>query len=52
MRQVQHTLNTLISIFGQNRKVPSTSLNSAVHCEQRQLHDYYCDAEKPYITQF
>ncbi|WP_299112315.1 hypothetical protein [uncultured Winogradskyella sp.] len=41
----------LIEIF---RSSPKRIINTIVpktHCEQKQIHDYYCDAEKPHISQ-
>ncbi|WP_157491755.1 hypothetical protein [Maribacter thermophilus] len=40
----------LIEIFGQSKKEVKTTLSAKTHCEQKHHHDFYCDAEKPYIS--
>lgn len=40
----------LIEIFRKSNKAVPTALNAVVHCEQKHHHDYYCDAEKPFIS--
>ncbi|NRD19465.1 hypothetical protein HNV08_05350 [Winogradskyella eckloniae] len=40
----------LIEIFRNQRpkKIVST-INTETHCAQKHMHDFYCDAERPYI---
>ena len=39
----------LIEIFrGKGRKVLNT-ISPKTHWEQKHIHDYYCDAEMPYV---
>lgn len=39
----------LIEIFrGNGRKVLNT-IPAKTHCEQRYIHDFYCEAERPFI---
>lgn len=40
----------LIEIFGQSKKEVKRTLSTETHCEQKYHHDFYCDAEKPYIS--
>ncbi|MDN3665139.1 hypothetical protein ACFFU1_02780 [Algibacter miyuki] len=40
----------LIEIFRGNRKPVLNTISPKTHCEQNSLHDFYCDAEKPYIS--
>ena len=40
----------LIEIFGQSKKSGFSTINPKVHCEQKHHHDFYCDAEKPFIS--
>lgn len=48
---LKHTsIFNLIEIFRKNRRKESYSLNLETHCEQKQIHDYYCDAEKPHVS--
>lgn len=44
------SLFNLIEIFRHQMKPAVHTLNTRTHCEQKQLHDYYCDAEKPYVA--
>lgn len=39
----------LIEIFRQGKKVLQT-ISPKTHCSQKSLHDYYCDAEKPFVS--
>jgi hypothetical protein len=47
--QIKSIFN-LIEIFRQTKKSSSESINAVSHCEQEQHHDFYCDAEKPFIS--
>lgn len=47
--QIKSIFN-LIEIFRQSDKVTQKVINSQSHCEQKYHHDYYCDAEKPFIS--
>ncbi len=40
----------LIEIFRQGMKPAVNTIIPKTHCEHRQHHDYYCDAEKPYVA--
>lgn len=39
----------LIEIFRQGKKQIARTINPKIHCEQRSLHDFYCDTERPFI---
>lgn len=41
----------LIEIFRGKRSKKANSLNLETHCEQKQIHDYYCDVERPHISE-
>lgn len=40
----------LIEIFTQSKKLTINTVNLENHCEQKHHHDFYCDAEKPFIA--
>ncbi len=40
----------LIEIFRGKRKRVLNTLSPKTHCEQKQIHDYYCDAERPHVS--
>ncbi|MBP1841281.1 hypothetical protein [Formosa algae] len=42
----------LIEIFTNNNKVAVNTISPKTHCEQKHIHDFYCDAEKPFISNF
>lgn len=47
--QIKSIFN-LIEIFRLSRKSKSEAINIVTHCEQEKHHDFYCDAEKPFIS--
>lgn len=38
----------LIEIFRGKREAVFNAVNPKTHCEQKHIHDFYCDAEKPF----
>lgn len=42
----------LIEIFRKSHKKVVHTISAKTHCEQKHHHDFYCDAEKPFISQF
>ncbi|WP_299781538.1 hypothetical protein [uncultured Formosa sp.] len=42
----------LIEIFTNNKKVAVNTISTQTHCDQKHIHDFYCDAENPYIGNF
>ena len=47
--QIKSIFN-LIEIFRQGNITTRKRINTEAHCEQKYHHDYYCDAEKPFIS--
>ena len=41
----------LIEIFRGKRTNSNISVSRKTHCSQKFIHDYYCDAEKPFISE-
>ncbi|WP_179351096.1 hypothetical protein [Winogradskyella vidalii] len=39
----------LIEIFTSRPIKVTNTISTETHCEQKHIHDYYCDAEKPFI---
>ncbi len=39
----------LINIFRRSNNIIKNTISPKTHCEQKGLHDYYCDAEKPHV---
>ncbi|MEZ4809719.1 MAG: hypothetical protein R2819_05105 [Allomuricauda sp.] len=50
MRGIDKSIFNLIEIFRTAQRPVANKLIAAEHCEQRYHHDYYCDAEKPFIA--
>ncbi|MFD0799150.1 hypothetical protein ACFQZJ_16870 [Maribacter chungangensis] len=50
MKNKQPSIFNLIEIFRQPKKTQVIPINTEAHCEQKQHHDFYCDAERPYIS--
>ena len=40
----------LIEIFRGKRKEAINTISPKTYCEQKHIHDYYCDAERPYVA--
>ncbi len=51
MNAAQKSIFNLIEIFRSAKKAPVVRPVAATHCEQKHHHDFYCDAEKPFVTQ-
>ncbi|GAL65585.1 hypothetical protein [Jejuia pallidilutea] len=48
---LKHTsIFNLIEIFNGKRTKVSHTISPKTHCEQKHIHDYYCDAEKPHVV--
>ncbi|MEL6977027.1 MAG: hypothetical protein AAGL29_16840 [Bacteroidota bacterium] len=54
MHATEKSIFNLIEIFSSNRKVERDTVLPKTHCDQKHHHDFYCDAEKPFVasTQF
>ncbi|WP_461304677.1 hypothetical protein [Aureisphaera sp.] len=49
MIKTHKSLFNLIEIFRNGKKEAFNRLLPKTHCEHKSLHDYYCDAEKPFV---
>ncbi len=52
MKSLEKSVFNLIEIFRSTRRPETKSIISAAHCEQKYHHDFYCDAEKPFVKNF
>ena len=50
MKSLEKSVFNLIEIFRTSKKPEIQIISKKAHCEQKQLHDFYCDAEKPFVT--
>jgi len=50
MRKRNISIFNLIEIFGKAKRNVLRIADSKTHCEQKYHHDFYCDAEKPFIS--
>ncbi len=46
MNSKQISIFNLIEIFRQPKRKVLHMINAKTHCEQKQLHDFYCETEK------
>ncbi len=51
MNAAQKSIFNLIEIFRSSRKQVVQLITADTHCEQKHHHDFYCDAEKPFIKE-
>ncbi|WP_185782173.1 hypothetical protein [Croceivirga lutea] len=49
---VHKSIFNLIEIFSFNQSKAPITVSSKKHCEQKYHHDFYCDAEKPFVSKF
>ncbi len=52
MKSSEKSIFNLIEIFRKPQKVQVKKVNALEHCEQKHHHDFYCDAEKPFVQTF
>lgn len=52
MNATQKSLFNLIEIFRTDRKSIVQTIITKDHCDKKYHHDFYCDAEKPFVTNF
>ena len=50
MKERIKSIFNLIEIFGNSKNFNVKPLNEQTHCEQKHHHDFYCDAEKPFVS--
>ncbi len=49
---IQNTsIFNLIEIFRQGKKKITNTLHPETHCEQKGIHDFYCETEKPFVKE-
>ncbi len=51
MKTNNKSIFNLIEIFRRDRQNKVRPVLVQSHCEQKGMHDFYCDAEKPFISQ-
>ncbi|WP_281990079.1 hypothetical protein [Aquimarina aggregata] len=39
----------LIEIFTKGRRKVINAISPKTHCEQKGIHDFYCDVERPFV---
>lgn len=52
MNSIEKSVFNLIEIFRTSKRQDVKTVISASHCDQKYHHDFYCDAEKPYVKNF
>ncbi|WP_188464935.1 hypothetical protein [Bizionia arctica] len=50
MKLKNKSIFNLIEIFMSTPKKAVNTIVPETHCDQKYMHDYYCDAEKPFIS--
>lgn len=50
MNAAQTSIFNLIEIFRGTKKSVKHIATAEKHCEQKHHHDFYCDAEKPFVS--
>ena len=50
MNSAEKSIFNLIEIFRVSKNASAQPLVSEAHCEHKHHHDFYCDAEKPFIS--
>ncbi len=49
---MEKSIFNLIEIFRKPHKVQVKTVKASEHCEQEYHHDFYCDAEKPFVQTY
>ncbi|WP_190810193.1 hypothetical protein [Flagellimonas sp. S3867] len=52
MKAKEKSIFNLIEIFRTVKKAAPQPIMSEAHCAQKHHHDFYCDAEKPFVKNF
>jgi len=50
MNIAEKSIFNLIEIFRGGKKPSVQKVLSKSHCEKKHHHDFYCDAEKPFVS--
>nr|WP_321415579.1 hypothetical protein [uncultured Allomuricauda sp.] len=52
MKSREKSIFNLIEIFRTSQSAEKQTVLAAEHCEQKYHHDFYCDAEQPFIRTY
>lgn len=52
MNSIEKSVFNLIEIFRTPKRAKVNNIISAAHCEQEHHHDFYCDAERPFVKEY
>nr|WP_297784240.1 hypothetical protein [uncultured Allomuricauda sp.] len=52
MKATEKSIFNLIEIFRTSQKSASQTVPVSEHCEQKYHHDFYCDAEQPFVQTY
>jgi len=52
MNALPKSIFNLIEIFRTSPKGAVETISTDTNCEQKHHHDFYCDIEKPFVTNF
>ncbi|NVN17193.1 hypothetical protein GUA46_02480 [Muricauda sp. HICW] len=52
MKSTERSIFNLIEIFRTSQKTEVKTATVAEHCEQKYHHDFYCDAEQPFVQTY
>ena len=52
MKSTEKSIFNLIEIFRKSQKTSVPTVKVLEHCEQKHHHDFYCDAEQPFIQTY
>ncbi len=50
MKTKHISIFNLIEIFRTSKRRVLNTISAKTHCEQKHHHDFYCDAERPYLN--
>lgn len=52
MKPTEKSIFNLIEIFRTSQKTVAQTVTVSEHCEQKYHHDFYCDAEQPFVPTY
>ncbi len=52
MTTMEKSIFNLIEIFRTSQKPVAQTVTASDHCEQKHHHDFYCNAEKPFVKTY
>lgn len=50
MKSQEKSIFNLVEIFRTTKRPEIQTISAKTNCEQKHHHDFYCDAEKPFVT--